>query len=526
MKRLLLALTALLYATSFAAAQIVTGSVPNVFVNGTIIDATQVNADYNYIISQVNTNGAKNGANSDITALTALSTPIAPAAGGASEFVSGVAGGTANAITVSTTTPSITGFSLTAGYKVTFRAAATNTGAATLAVGSTAATNIVKQTPAGFVNLAGGEIVANEYATVIFGGTSYILIHDMTQGNGYGPLTSIAGAATVDLSTVYSRNAYITGTSFAVTSLGTPGTTDNYYMTTWNTSGTVTISNAAASLLNGASYKNVISGDRILWYWNGTNWFEIAYWPNIVKPAMSGANNVTIKNNATTPNTQVDVTATEVVLVTSGGGQMTKASYGTCTINLSTTGAGGLDAGSITTSTWYHVYAIGQATGGTVSCLASTSATAPTMPTGYAYFLRLGAVRTDGSSALYRTMQKGRKARFTLVTGSNTTTYYALATGSTAGALTAAAVVAPSTAVEVDGFLEVTGGSGMYVQANNSVGASRPANIAYSIGSSCAGCAANMPYEVLLESSNIYYGSYNASDVLYETGWVDQVNAN
>lgn len=55
---------------------------PNTFVNGTTIDATQVNADFNQIVANVNANGAANGANSDITALNALSTPIPVTEGG------------------------------------------------------------------------------------------------------------------------------------------------------------------------------------------------------------------------------------------------------------------------------------------------------------------------------------------------------------------------------------------------------------------------------------------------------------
>ncbi len=55
---------------------------PYTFFNGTVADATQVDADFNQIVANVNANGAHSGANSDITSLTALSTPLSTAQGG------------------------------------------------------------------------------------------------------------------------------------------------------------------------------------------------------------------------------------------------------------------------------------------------------------------------------------------------------------------------------------------------------------------------------------------------------------
>ena len=60
----------------------IVGSLPFTLVNGTIADANQVMADFNAIISGVNTNAAGLGANSDITSLNALTTPISAAQGG------------------------------------------------------------------------------------------------------------------------------------------------------------------------------------------------------------------------------------------------------------------------------------------------------------------------------------------------------------------------------------------------------------------------------------------------------------
>jgi len=110
MYRRILALLALLFASS-AQAQIV-GSLPYNFTNGSTADATQVMANYNYIVSQVNANAAASGVNTTITALPNLNTPIPLAAGGSQVYTAGTSTGSGNAQVVSSgITP--TGFSLT-----------------------------------------------------------------------------------------------------------------------------------------------------------------------------------------------------------------------------------------------------------------------------------------------------------------------------------------------------------------------------------------------------------------------------
>ena len=55
---------------------------PYTLTNGQTADATQVMANFNSILSCANTSLAKNGANSDITSLTGLLTPLSIAQGG------------------------------------------------------------------------------------------------------------------------------------------------------------------------------------------------------------------------------------------------------------------------------------------------------------------------------------------------------------------------------------------------------------------------------------------------------------
>jgi hypothetical protein len=72
------------------------------------------------------------------------------------------------------------------------------------------------------------------------------------------------------------------------------------------------------------------------------------------------------------------------------------------TVDMSTTGAGALDAGTIANSTWYYIYRIAKSSDATTSVLASTSSSAPTMPSGYDKKRLIGHVLTDGSAQLYR----------------------------------------------------------------------------------------------------------------------------
>lgn len=61
-------------------------SVPFNLTNGTVADATQVMANFNAILTCLSTSAASSGSNSDITALSGLTTPITPAQGGAVAF--------------------------------------------------------------------------------------------------------------------------------------------------------------------------------------------------------------------------------------------------------------------------------------------------------------------------------------------------------------------------------------------------------------------------------------------------------
>jgi hypothetical protein len=71
------------------------------------------------------------------------------------------------------------------------------------------------------------------------------------------------------------------------------------------------------------------------------------------------------------------------------------------------TGNGGLDTGSIANSTWYHFFEIERIDTGVVDVIFSTSAVAPTLPTNYTIYRRIGAGKTNGSSQWQKFYQNG-----------------------------------------------------------------------------------------------------------------------
>lgn len=108
------------------------------------------------------------------------------------------------------------------------------------------------------------------------------------------------------------------------------------------------------------------------------------------------ANGLGISNNATTPNTKLDV-ATGTILDSTGTFQLV---LGTAvTINAANTGLNGIDTGTFAASKVYAVHLVcDPQTLQTAGCMISLSATAPTLPTGYSAFALIGYAVTDSSA--------------------------------------------------------------------------------------------------------------------------------
>lgn len=196
------------------------------------------------------------------------------------------------------------------------------------------------------------------------------------------------------------------------------------------------------------------------------------------------------------------------------------------TLDLSASGAGGRDTGSEASNTWYAVHIIYNTATNTISGLLSTSADAPTMPSGYTFSRRVGWVRNDGSSNLFRTRQRGRAA--TYVTGANPTTLRVMASASTGNvngsSWTAVAVGAfvPPTAGQIGILLAVQGTA--IVAPNQAYGgySSRTNTPPFSCSAE-AGLSFTQRGMMMLESSDIWWASNNASNNLFCYGWEDNL---
>lgn len=220
--------------------------------------------------------------------------------------------------------------------------------------------------------------------------------------------------------------------------------------------------------------------------------------------------------------------------VTTTDGTNYKTTALSSTINMGTTGANALDAGSIASGTWYAIWAIAKADG-TTAGLASTSFTSPTMPADYTYKARIGAVRTaSGSAQLLGTWQFGRRAQY-VVGLAQTALLPNIANGvagthSTTAPTYAAASVAnfvPSTASEISIMGTVVW------QAQSTAALYAAPNASYSGRSSASGNIPPLsldgaaPWQLavtfVLESTNVYWASNAAGGAISCMGWIDNI---
>ncbi len=128
---------------------------------------------------------------------------------------------------------------------------------------------------------------------------------------------------------------------------------------------------------------------------------------NLLYPGISGAG---ISNNATTPNTSLDISAGimrdqsdtfDINLGNVGGVYANISANATTTIDATKTGVNGLDTGTLGASSLYSVYAIGDYLGfNQAAAVISLNAvsTGPVLPKGYNIYRLIGYIRTDGSS--------------------------------------------------------------------------------------------------------------------------------
>ena len=134
------------------------------------------------------------------------------------------------------------------------------------------------------------------------------------------------------------------------------------------------------------------------------NWHDGAGSAALMPLARGYLSGLTLVNSGTDPTNDVDIavgvavnsTAAALMRLTAALTKQLDAAWAVGT------NAGGLDTGSIANTT-YHVHLIQRVDTGVVDVLFSTSATAPTMPTSYTLFRRIGSfIRAGGAITLFR----------------------------------------------------------------------------------------------------------------------------
>ncbi len=333
----------------------------------------------------------------------------------------GQAGGTANAVTVSAPN-----FTSSDGQRVSFIATTTNTGPTTVN-----GINVLKDTVNGSFSLSGGEIVATNLVDLVYDQThgAFHLVNNPVVGSS--PLVSVTGGATTDLGALSSRFINITG-STTISSFGSSASLNfPFYTVTFAGADTLVNSTNLVLPFNGNLVTEAGSYAALVYKGSGV-WQMLAYYPKFQVTARRSASGLICTNDATTPLTKIGVSVDSAILVAaSGAGMPISATSGT--IDATTTGANGLDTGALASSSWYYAYLISNGT--TTSGLVSLSSTAPLLPSGYTYYMRLCSFPTDASSKFLRVMQVGGRAQYVVGGGTNTPSIPSFATG-TAGTTT------------------------------------------------------------------------------------------
>lgn len=304
--------------------------------------------------------------------------------------------------------------------------------------------------------------------------------------------------------------------------------------------GTILTNNASSSSGNrvaGALPFKIFPGMAVILRYDLANTIWRVITPYTTQPISSGYKNLVIQNNSGAPNSTMDIDA-DAVTVEDGDGISLRLASVDLSGNVTSSGANGLDSGSVSSNTWYSIWVIYNPTTNTVSSLLSTSATSPTLPSGYTFKARLGWNRTNASSNFNRIIQKGNTALYKVVAASATPNLPIMDSGKSKGNVLTPVWVAvsvssyvPSTAASILGAISTGGSSStasVIAAPNNSYGALNSATNPPPSGcSNPAVTSSGMinQFQFMLESTNIYWASNgNADDAaLMARGWIDNI---
>jgi hypothetical protein len=111
---------------------------------------------------------------------------------------------------------------------------------------------------------------------------------------------------------------------------------------------------------------------------------------NVYMPIRDSARGLIITNNASNPYHQVDLNAEEIILQDDKFNSY-RINAIDLTLDITSTGINGLDAGTEQPDTWYYIWIIAKSDGNFAGLLSSSSSN-PALPSGYVYKAFAGAV--------------------------------------------------------------------------------------------------------------------------------------
>ena len=243
--------------------------------------------------------------------------------------------------------------------------------------------------------------------------------------------------------------------------------------------------------------------------------------------------NLQANSNGTTA--AVNVSADELVVENAAHSYLTLRSLSLTANTAAASGAANsLDTGAWAFSTWYYVFVINN--GATSALLFSLSATAPTLPSGYTYFARVGAIRTQAATSYYPLAfkQYGRRVQYVVVSASNVASLPLMSNGVVGTWSTTAPTYV---AISTSNFIPTTAASLRLLATANYNGLTGSSyeiapNSSYSgpfttnpppISNATGPSQVTQIFDFAPESSNLYAASSAAGFGLFCFGWEDNL---
>lgn len=335
---------------------------------------------------------------------------------------------------------------------------------------------------------------------------------------------TMASASTMNIGAAAGNTIFVTGTTtvtaFDAVQQGTKRTLI--------AGGAFTLTyNSTSMQIQGKKNINLSAGDRLECISLGSGNWACSYHPVAGVPTINQLDNFNLFKKF-----KSQVTSNTAISTTANYNPYTQTSM-SLTINTGTSGAGGIDTGSITVSTWYARHIIYGTSG--ISSILSLSDTSPTLPSGYKSFTFTGWVRTDSSGNLLRTLQTGKTVRYVVTTSTNTPSMPQMASGTTSSVWSSINVsnfVSP-TALKINVSIGMGNNGGTAFSAvapNNSYTVSQsfalsnvaPMYLYTSLASQ--GIINVLNGDILLEGTSIYYvAGAGSSYYLYCYGWEENL---